>query len=234
MEFFNKLFNLLTTVNLGAYYPLHLTVFTSAVYFLAVLIAVFYKPLRNLDKTKLLSALIALYLLCAVKVVCDCFFGSPLDGGVLTASIIFALITQIEFSVFCSLKNRRICKKTLDNRLIDEDLKINKELKDLLEDNDFSSSPFKRAEILPTFKEPNALIYSEIETNYSYLLKWIDDLLEIPLEIGEREFLLQVKFEVKKYSLQNPSNFERLRFSSNLDKIIKIASKYDMTKSDVV
>lgn len=233
MEIFNKLFIFIADVNLGAYYPLYLTGSLCGIYFIGVWVAVFYKPTRNVDKIKLLSAVLALYLLCAVKIACDCFFGLPLDGGVLTASLLFAFFTQIEFCLFCSFKNRKPQKVACNNQLIGADLTENRQLEHLLKDDGLASNPFKRATILPTNKLQE-VDETKIETNYSYLLKWIDDLLNYPLDETDRDFLQEVKFDVKKYSLQNPSNFERLRFSTNLDRIIKIASKYENAIFDAV
>lgn len=233
MDILIKLFNLIASVNVGDFYPLQLTLFTSGTTFVGIIVAYFYKPFRNVDKTKLLSAIFALYLLCAVKITCDYFFGLPLDGEIVIASLCFAFVTLVEFYTFCCLKNRRKHKKMTDNQLIDGYYGNIKDNFNAVRQLSSPQNPFKRAEFLPTFKQAEDES-AEVEINYSYLLKWVNKIYEYPLDLDETNLLKDFEFDVKKYSLKKPSNYEINDFSTKLNKIIKIASKYDGVKFDAV
>lgn len=233
MEICYDIFKFIASVNLGANYPVALTLFTSATALLATFTAVFYKPLRNLDKTKILSALMALYFLCAAKMFCDYIFGFPISGSVITATLTLAAATLAEFCIFCSLKNRRKYKNKANNQLIGLDLPPNTNDTDSTFNDISQFNPFKRAEFLQTEKPFNESVL-DFEINYSYLLKWVDELLLEKLDYDDEEFLKDFRNEIFKYALKKPSNFEINDFSAKLNVLVKLAAKYDKAEFDAV
>lgn len=235
-----KLFNFISRLDLGAYYPLIVPSVVAATFLIVFISGIFFYRVKRADKTSMLAVALSLYTLSAIKTVCDLISKPIRDefvlsciGGLLSSALSFAF-----YGLLCMQHNSHFKLSSRDKRLIDRLSRSDRNnLYDKSDDgaddagepfvikNALFDSPIKRVEFLPTKKYPQKG-EKDFGVNYGEILSYIEKLRRHELTAEETKVIDELEKSVKLFSTREITCDERRKLSSELMRLVKLVSKY--------
>ena len=235
-----NLFNFISRLDLGAYYPLIVPSAVAVIFLFVFLAGIFFYRVKRADKTSMLAVALSLYTISVIKTVCDLISKPIRDefvlsciGGLLSSALSFAF-----YGLLCMQHNSHFKLTSRDKRLI---ARLSQSDKNNLHGNDFGDaddpgepfviknslfdSPIKRVEFLPTKKYPQKG-EKDFGVNYGEILSYIEKLRRHELTAEETKAIDELEQSVKLFSAREITCDERRKLSSELMRLVKLVSKY--------
>lgn len=235
-----KLFNFISRLNFGVYYPLFVPSAVAVIFLVVFLAGIFFYRVKRADKTSMLAVALSLYTLSVIKTVCDLISKPVRDefvlsciGGLLSSALSFAF-----YGLLCLQHNSNFKLSSRDKRLIARlsqsdrnDLSGNNNGDEddpgepFVIKNALFDSPVKRVEFLPTEKYPKSS-EAEFGVNFGEILSYIGKLRRHELTAEETKAIDELEESVKLFSGREITCEERRKLSSELMRLVKLVSKY--------
>lgn len=234
-----KLFNFVSRLDFGVYYPLIVPSAVAAVFLIVFASGIFFYRVKRADKTSMLAVALSLYTLSLIKTVCDLISKPIRDefvlscfGGLISSALSFAF-----YGLLCMQHNSHFKLSSRDKRLIarlsrsdrynlsEDDGGEGEAGEPFVIKNALFDSPVKRAEFLPTEKYPRS-DETDFGINYGEILSYIGKLKRHELTAEETEAIGELEKSVKLFSSREITCDERKKLSSELMRLVKLVSKY--------
>ena len=207
-------------INLSEYIAVIIPISECAVFTLILLLGVFVKKVRLLDKSALsLSAIASVSLLAAKSVLSEIADRKLISAGAFFIGIAFLLLAVLTVQNRLSLKSVKRKGHRPDY--------LGNDLKPSLTQKAFESVRKRRPDELNStkgFKSEN----EPYAVNYSEILSFIRKIEQKSPDLKDDKALDELKADVKKFLNGNLSDAERKGFSDKLSGLIKIMAKYDV------
>lgn len=235
-----SLFDFISRLNLGVFYPVMIPSVITAVFAVTFIIGIFCYRVKKTDKTILLAVTLSVYTLSVIKAVCD-LISKPLKenfvlscaGGLFMSALSFAFYGLLCLQYNCRLKPSGK-EKQLIARLSRFDADKIEDCADKPEEpriikNAFSETPFKRVEFLPAEKYGYPDTAQTDNLNFGEILLYARKLERHDLTDEEKAVIDDLKTRIDSYSRKTISCEERKALSSKLMKLLKLISKYKVS-----
>lgn len=193
---------------------------------LFLVLAIFFKSLRRINKSVMIGVISCAYLVCIIKLLCQIYAFLAVDYAQLILCSFFALIQVVVIVIFCLLKPVKT-DFIIDNGIIGGLFDNNRKYCHYDYGGDFASNPFKKIERLPTKKMFETDSQGDFNLNFPYLLKRIELLDFTALSPVEQNDVFNLKSMVENLSHREITDKDREMLCDGISKFLKISARYD-------